>query len=223
MNPKQQSPTSCCGDLVLNPDKADPVEPRKTTGLCGTEAAPIENRDCCSSDCCSSASRHPSSAHTELKTTMTIARASVEDIEGVLSLLESVHLPTAGVADHFGNFFVARENDGRLAGAIGLERYGTLGLLRSAAVEPGLQRAGVGSKLTKLLIDFAKAEGLTELVLFTPTAGDFFARFGFAAANRENYRAQLEASAQWGDCSCRNSAEFMRLGLQPEASGGCAA
>lgn len=218
MNPKRQSPTSCCGDLVLNPDKADPVEPRKTTGLCGTEAAPIENRDCCSS-----VSRHPSSAHTELKTTVTIARASIEDLEGVLSLLESVHLPTAGVADHFGNFFVARENDGRLAGAIGLERYGTLGLLRSAAVAPGLQQTGVGSKLTRLLINFAKAEGLTELVLFTPTARDFFARFGFVAANRENYCAQLEASAQWGDCSCRNSAEFMRLGLQSEASGGCAA
>jgi amino-acid N-acetyltransferase len=141
----------------------------------------------------------------------------------VLSLLESLHLPTAGVADHFGNFFVAREKDSRLAGAIGLERYGTVALLRSAAVAPRLQKSGVGSKLTRLLIDFAKGEGLTELVLFTSTARDFFARFGFVPANRENYHAQLKASAQWGDCSCRNSTEFMRLGLQSEASGRCRA
>jgi N-acetylglutamate synthase-like GNAT family acetyltransferase len=144
---------------------------------------------------------------------VTITRASAEDLGGVVSLLESLRLPTAGIADHFCNFFVAKKNDGRLAGAIGLERYGTLGLLRSTAVVPRLQKSGVGSKLTRLLIAFAKAEGLTELVLFTPTARDFFARFGFVPANRENYHAQLKASAQWGDCSCRNSAEFMRLEL----------
>jgi amino-acid N-acetyltransferase len=132
--------------------------------------------------------------------------------------LESLQLPTAGVADHFRSFFVAKEKGGRLAGAIGLERYGALGLLRSAAVTPGLQKSGVGSKLTRLLIDFAKVEGLTELVLFTPTARNFFARFGFVSANRENYYPLLKASAQWGDCSSCNAAEFMRLGLQSDAS-----
>jgi amino-acid N-acetyltransferase len=154
-----------------------------------------------------------SRSQAELDAVVTITRASAEDLGGVVSLLESLQLPAAGVADHFGNFFVAREKNGRLAGAIGLERYGTLGLLRSAAVAPRLQNSGVGSNLTRLLISFAKAEGLTELVLFTPTAGDFFARFGFVPANRENYHAQLKASPQWGDCSCRISAAFMRLGL----------
>jgi amino-acid N-acetyltransferase len=153
-----------------------------------------------------------SAAPAELETAVTITRASAEDLGGVLSLLESLQLPTAGVADHFDDFFVAKEKDGRLAGAIGLERHGTSGLLRSAAVASGVQKSGVGSKLTGLLIDFAKAEGLTELVLFTSTARDFFARFGFVP-RRENYYAVLKASAQWGDCSCRNSTELMRLGL----------
>ena len=128
-----------------------------------------------------------SAAPAELETAVTITRASAEDLGGVLSLLESLQLPTAGVGDHFGNFFVAKEKNGRIAGAIGLERHGTSGLLRSAAVAPGLQKSGVGSKLTRLLIDFANAEGLTELVLFTSTARDFFARIGFVPARRENY------------------------------------
>jgi N-acetylglutamate synthase-like GNAT family acetyltransferase len=158
-----------------------------------------------------------SAATTEPETAVTITRASAEDLGGVLSLLESLQLPTAGVADHFDSFFVAKEEDGRLAGAIGLERHRTSGLLRSAAVAPGLQKSGVGSKLTRLLIDFAKAEGLTELVLFTSSARDFFARFGFAPAHGENYYAVLKASAQWDDCSCCNSTAFMRLGLQVSA------
>jgi amino-acid N-acetyltransferase len=160
----------------------------------------------------------PSSvASAEPETAVTITRASAEDLGEVLGLLESLQLPTAGVGDHFGNFFVAKEKNGRIAGAIGLERRGTSGLLRSATVAPGLQKSGVGSKLTTHLIDFAKTEGLTELVLFTSTARDFFARFGFVPAHRENYHAVLKASAQWEDCSCRKATAFMRLGLQGSA------
>lgn len=213
MNPKQLSTVSCCGDLVLNADKADRAEPPRRTGCGGTEGSTIRTQNYCSS-----VAPGASAAHAELETAVTITRASAEDLGGVLSLLESLRLPTAGVADHFDDFFVATEKDGRVAGAIGLERYGTLGLLRSAAVAPGLQKSGVGSKLTRLLIGFARAEGLTELVLFTPTARDFFARFGFVPANRENYYLQLRASAQWGDCSCHNSAVFMRLGLPSDAN-----
>ena len=207
-NPEQPGLTSCCVDPLLNADKVDLAEASKTAGGKSTGGTPAENQSCGSS-----VGRNASTAHAALETAVTFARASTEDLGGVLSLLQSLQLPTAGVADHFDDFFVAREKHGLAAGVIGLERYSTLGLLRSAAVAPQLQRSGVGSKLTRLLIDFAKAEGLTELVLFTPTARDFFARFRFVSANRENYYAQLKASAQWGDCSCRNSAEFMRLEL----------
>jgi amino-acid N-acetyltransferase len=213
MNPKPQSPISCHGGLVLDADKADRTEPPKATGCRTTGGA--TNRI---QSCRSSVGPNASAAPAELEAAVTITRVSAEDLGGVLSLLESLQLPTAGVADHFGNFFVAKDKDDSLAGAIGLERYGTLGLLRSAAVAPRLQKSGIGSKLTRLLVDFAKAEGLTELVLFTPSAGDFFGRFGFVPANREDYSTQLKASSQWGACSCRNSAEFMRLGLRSDTS-----
>lgn len=216
MNPEQSSRISCDGDLVLDADKVERTEPLRTTMCSGTGAATIKIQSRCSS-----VAPNASSGHSEPATAVTITRASAEDLGEVLSLLESLHLPTAGVADHFGDFFVARNKDGRVAGAIGLERYGTLGLLRSAAVAPRLQKSGVGSKLTRLLISFARAEGLTELVLFTPSARDFFARFGFVPANREDYSTQLKASSQWGDCSCRNSAVFMRLGLQSKAPCEC--
>jgi N-acetylglutamate synthase-like GNAT family acetyltransferase len=186
---------------------------QKQQGQFGTPAATSGVQSCCASV---GASAPPAP---ERKTAVRITRATAEDLGGVLSLLESLQLPTAGVADHFGNFFVAREKDGRLAGAIGLERYGTSGLLRSAAVAPELRKSGVGSKLTRLVIDFAKAMRLTEVVLFTATARDFFARFGFIPAHREDYCEVLKASAQWGDCSCRKATAFMRLELQPATRG----
>lgn len=143
--------------------------------------------------------------------TVTITNASHKDLEPVLRLLESVQLPTAGVADHFSDFFVAKDDGGHLVGTIGLERYNSLGLLRSAAVSPKRQKSGVGSKLTKVLIDFAKAQHLTDLVLFTTGAQAFFARFGFVPADRDEHSALLRNSTQW---SCCSSAPFMRLTLQ---------
>jgi hypothetical protein len=56
-----------------------------------------------------------SRSQAELDAVVTITRAPAEDLGGVVSLLESLQLPAAGVADHFGNFFVAREKNGRLA------------------------------------------------------------------------------------------------------------
>lgn len=153
MNSKQHNSTPSCGDLALNADKVDLAEPPRT-GCCGTEATTVSSRSCGSK-----VGPTASVARAERETAVTIARATDEDLGGVLSLLECLRLPTAGVADHFGDFFVAKEKNGRVAGAIGLEHYGKLGLLRSAAVAPQLQKSEVGTKLTTLLIGFARAEG----------------------------------------------------------------
>ena len=126
MNPKPQGPISCHRGLVLDADRADPAKLPKATGCCGTGGATNKVQSGRSS-----VGPSASAAPTEFETAVTITRASAEDLGGVLRLLESLRLPTAGVADHFCNFFVAREDDGRLAGAIGLGRYGTLGYNRN--------------------------------------------------------------------------------------------
>jgi SAM-dependent methyltransferase/N-acetylglutamate synthase-like GNAT family acetyltransferase len=193
---------SCCaaGSTVSQARKEEPLA---KTSCCGSVVTSIQS-------CCSNVSSKTKSS-TGQKIAVTVTRAAAEDLEAVLRLLESVQLPTAGAAEHFGNFLVAKDEQGRLAGAIGLERYGPVGLLRSAAVAPECQRSGIGSKLTRARIDSAKAEGLKELVLFTFGAQLLAAKFGFAPANPEVYQAQLVNSNQWVCCA---SAQFMRLGLQ---------
>ena len=52
----------------------------------------------------------------------TIQRAKPDDLEAVLALLGEVELPTEGVAEHFGEFSIARDG-GKLIGCIGQERY----------------------------------------------------------------------------------------------------
>jgi amino-acid N-acetyltransferase len=129
---------------------------------------------------------------------VSINPAAPGDLGDVLALLTAVNLPHEGVAEHLEGFLVARDPEGRLAGAIGLERHGSTGLLRSAAVAPGLQRSGLGSCLTSALLRRAQDEGVEKVVLLTTTARDFFARrFGFAEADRAEFDAQLSGSPEW--------------------------
>lgn len=143
----------------------------------------------------------------------TISRASMADQGDILRLLALVGLPGEGVAEHIGNFLVARDEQGRLIGCAGLEPYGGVGLLRSVGVSPWHRGAGLGSKITAALLDEAAKNGIKEVVLLTATARDFFARtFGFAEADRGDYDERLSASREWSLPRC-SSAVFMRLRL----------
>jgi N-acetylglutamate synthase-like GNAT family acetyltransferase/2-polyprenyl-3-methyl-5-hydroxy-6-metoxy-1,4-benzoquinol methylase len=205
---------------VLSGEKPDRPAACCTVGAAAGKASlpnasADKKTDCCTpafvgiQSCCASA--FPAAQHSKKRdAAVAIARAVAEDLDGVLRLLEAVQLPTTGTAGHFDTFLVAKDEQGRLVGAIGLERYGALGLLRSAAVLPEWQRSGIGSQLTRARIDLAKAEGVKELVLFTYTARLLAARFGFTPASREDYQEQLANSSQWVCCA---SAEFMRLAL----------
>jgi N-acetylglutamate synthase-like GNAT family acetyltransferase len=142
-----------------------------------------------------------------------ISRAARADLPELLALLAAVGLPVEGVEEYLDGFVVARDAEGRVVGGIGLERHGSVGLLRSAAVAPGAQGTGLGLRLTAKLLEGARAEGVEEVVLLTTTAGDFFGRkFGFELAGREAYAQTLAPSPEWNLPRC-SSAVLMRLRL----------
>jgi N-acetylglutamate synthase-like GNAT family acetyltransferase len=144
-----------------------------------------------------------------------ISRAESSDLGEILALLNSVDLPDDGVADHLAGFLIAREKSGRLVGCIGIEHYGELGLLRSAAVTPEFQRSGLGTRLTEAILHRAAQQGLGELLLLTTTARDFFEKkFGFAVTSRDDYNERLAGSPEWELPRC-TSAVLMRVAIHP--------
>ncbi len=153
------------------------------------------------------------SAHGSDDRTTVIAPAVRSDLASVLALLSEVGLPAEGVDEFFDQFLVARDSAGTLVGVAGVEHHGSVALLRSVAVAPGLQRAGLGSRLIESALERARASGASEAVLLTTTAGEFFTRrFGFSPADRADYAERLAASPEWSLPRC-SSAAFLRLGL----------
>jgi amino-acid N-acetyltransferase len=148
-----------------------------------------------------------------VKDSIDIRKAEQADLDDLLALLTKVELPHEGVAEHLYNFFVARDQAGRLIGSAGLERYGSLALLRSVAVAPEYRHTGLGSRMTAALLDYAAQQGVAEAVLLTTTARDFFAnRFGFREACREDFNERLAQSPEWALPRC-SSAACMRYEL----------
>jgi amino-acid N-acetyltransferase len=131
---------------------------------------------------------------------MRIRETTSGDLDAVESLLSANDLPLEGVRENFSSFVVAEDN-GEIAGAIGLEKFGPVALLRSAVVSPEHRGSGIGRRLVQQILDRASNEGIEQLFLLTTTAEKYFPRFGFSSTTRSEVPASVKASAEFqGAC-----------------------
>lgn len=139
---------------------------------------------------------------------MKIREATNRDLDAVESLLSENNLPLDGVKENFSSFVVA-EDAGEIAGAIGLERFGSVALLRSAVVSPEHRGSGVGRKLVEQVLERAEKDGIEELFLLTTTAEKYFPRFGFTPTSRSAVPLVVRASAEFQG-ACPDTAIVMK-------------
>jgi amino-acid N-acetyltransferase len=145
---------------------------------------------------------------------ITITQAIPLWLDEIVALLQVVNLPSQGVPKYLPGFFVAKTYTGKIVGCVGLEQYGQIGLLRSTAVHPDYQGAKIGTRLVFSLLNDAREKNISEVLLLTTTAQDFFSRnFGFQEAKRWRYNQRLQHSPEWNLPRC-SSAVLMKLKLQ---------
>ncbi|GAB1400068.1 hypothetical protein MASR2M79_07560 [Aminivibrio sp.] len=123
----------------------------------------------------------------------TIRRAESGDVPAIAVLLEENGLTPLGVAEAPENFLVL-EHSG-IAAVIGMEIRGDSGLLRSLVVRLRDRKKCFGVRMTAVIIDLARAQGVRTIYLLTETAERFFERAGFVAARREDIPAPLMQSS----------------------------
>jgi amino-acid N-acetyltransferase len=141
-----------------------------------------------------------------------IELARERDAAEVFELLELNHLPVDGLRDHLATTLVARQNE-RVVGSAALEVYSDGALLRSVAVAPWLQRAGLGRQLTDAAIQLARDTGVPAMYLLTTTAEEYFPRFGFERIERREVPENVQASVEFKS-ACPSSAAVMRKSLR---------
>jgi N-acetylglutamate synthase-like GNAT family acetyltransferase/SAM-dependent methyltransferase len=169
-----------------------------TTGAGQSRALPLASDGCCGSG-------------TTKVFEVRSARAS--DLPVVKALLASTTLPLDGVEDQFGAGYAVAEQNGRIVGAIGVERHGDSGLLRSAVVAPVVRGRGVGEALVLNRLGWCLSEKLRAVYLLTTTAAEYFPRFGFVAIDRAAVPADVQASVEFSS-ACPSSAAVLALTLE---------
>jgi amino-acid N-acetyltransferase len=123
--------------------------------------------------------------------------STATDLIAVRDLLVGAGLPVEDLDSAPGlRFWVAVDAD-RIVGAIGLERFGTAGLLRSLVVAPSHRQHGLGSALAAALEQEASTNGMAILVLLTETAEAFFRRHGYAVVDRAYVPDEIKGSAEF--------------------------
>lgn len=140
--------------------------------------------------------------------------ADAADWPRILELLDAAALPTADLAARDAPRFIVASAGTAIVGAVGLEAYGTHGLLRSLVVDPAWRGQGIGAALIAAAEARARALDLHALVLLTTTAAPLFARHGYAVIERAAAPQAVQASAEFAHL-CPSSSTCMTKRLEP--------
>lgn len=140
-----------------------------------------------------------------------LRRARPDDLAAVERLLEAAGLPRAGLAEQFPAAYVVAES-ATVVGVAGLEVHGRHGLLRSVAVDPAWQRAGLGRRLVDDRLDAARRAELLSVALLTTTARAYFLALGFVGRERAEAPDAIRRSVEFAS-ACPSEAAFLSLDL----------
>ena len=149
--------------------------------------------------------------------TLKVRASTSADRASVRELLGGSSLPVADLDTAPGLRFWVTEDNGRIIAAIGLERHGNAGLLRSLVVSASQRKRGLGRELVATLEREARVAGVDLFVLLTQIAEGFFRQLGYAVVDRRYAPEELKESAEFR-WLCPASASCMAKSLVAQAS-----
>ena len=122
--------------------------------------------------------------------------SSRADLIAIRALLERCGLPTSDLESARPEFAVIREN-GEVIAAGALQRFGSSALLRSVVVSADRRGSGLGRTIVCELERSARAAQITQLILLTQTAAEFFAQQGYRVIERSSAPQDMQASEEF--------------------------
>ena len=141
-------------------------------------------------------------------TNLEIRPAVTADFEIATALLADSNLPVDDLDARFLEGFLTATVGDKIAGFIGLENYGDVGLLRSLVVNPELRSVGLGRVLVAAVESYARDRGVSELWLLTIDADRWFAKLDYAARERDEAPQSIQQTREFSDL-CPGDAVLM--------------
>ncbi|WP_368565068.1 arsenic resistance N-acetyltransferase ArsN2 [Pseudoxanthomonas sp. UTMC 1351] len=127
-------------------------------------------------------------------------------------LLASNGLPVSDLADLPAPDCLVATIEGHVAGAVGLQIFGPYALLRSLVVADDQRGHGLGGELVERIESRARERKVERMFLLTTTAEAFFARLGYASADRQSAPEAIRSTQEFSSL-CPASSAFMHKDL----------
>lgn len=135
-----------------------------------------------------------------------------ETLSSISALLAANGLPVDDLADGPAELFCVCEGI-TVQGAVGIERYGDVGLIRSLVVPEDGRGKGMATTLVEALEAEALRSGVRWLYLLTNSATGFFAAKAYVEVDRENVPDAIRQTRQFSSL-CPGSATVMLKDLE---------
>lgn len=133
--------------------------------------------------------------------------AAERDASHIHALLARSGLPTSDLEVSQPQFVVLCEG-AQIIGTGALQRFGSIALLRSVAVEPQRRDAGLGRVIVQELERRAYASDVAQLFLLTQTAKRFFEQQDYRVIDRQQVPQAVQGSEEFRSL-CPTSATCM--------------
>jgi len=130
---------------------------------------------------------------------MKFSVASARDKEQIKEILVNCGLHHQDIRPVQLQHFLTAKDDItlNLAGVVGIERMGDVGLMRSLAVAEAYRRQGLATELVKKIEKYARSQQVTTLYLLTLTAENFFTERGYQKTERESAPPALQETTEF--------------------------
>ncbi|MCK5417033.1 MAG: arsenic resistance N-acetyltransferase ArsN2 [Desulfobacterales bacterium] len=116
---------------------------------------------------------------------ITIQPYEAKDASSIRALLEKAGLPVSDLSQaKLSNFLVAHDEYRTVVGAVGIETYQDVALLRSLVIKPQWQGKNIGRKMTAAIESYARDHDIEKIYLLTTTADRFFTKLCYEAVDR---------------------------------------
>jgi len=132
----------------------------------------------------------------------------IADLKEIVPLLAECGLPVADISASQPPLFFGIRTESSLVAVIGLELFGSAGLLRSLAVSRAHRGRGLARQLVAYAERVAASRGISTLFLLTTTAATFFENSGFVPASRSAAPPAIQATPQFSGL-CPASSAFL--------------
>ena len=138
---------------------------------------------------------------------MLITAVTQNSFSEAVAFLKQNNLPTEDISE-LTKLFCIIDND-KVIATTGVEFYKNICLLRSFAVDKEYRSKSIGKQLVNFIEDFARQNGMQEMVLLTTTASDYFAKRNYQTIDRENIPEEIRNSSEFKS-TCPSSAIVMK-------------